>query len=109
MGFFSRWPFFPLDGLLFEIGFFPLDGLLFEMAFFPLDGLLFEMAFFPLNGLLFDIHVGFYSRLVSFRTFANSRGGLLFKIDAANIELNDYKTMIRTTAQVFQPRNMLKC
>ena len=34
---------------------------------------------------------------------ANSRGGFLFKMNAANTEIGDYKTMTKTTAQIFQP------
>ena len=41
--------------------------------------------------------------------FANSRGGLLFKMIAVNIEIDDYKTKRRTTAQGFRTRNMLRC
>ena len=43
--------------------------------------------------------MGFFSRWASFRdeifdiTFANSRGGLLFKKNAANIGIDDYKTI----------------
>ena len=67
---------------------------------FVLDGLLLRWASFrlrPLDGFLFEI------------TFANSRGWLLFKMNTANIELDDYKTMSKTTTQIFQPRKMLKC
>ena len=37
----------------------------------------------PLDGVLFDI------------TFTNSRGGLFFKMNAANSETDDYKTVNR--------------
>ena len=59
-------------------------------------GLLFFIR--PLDGLLFKEV-----------TFANSRGWL-FKINAASIEISDdYKTVSKTTTQIFEPRNMLKC
>ena len=52
----------------------------------------------------------FLSRWASFRdSFGNSRGGLLFKMKAADIETDDYKTMSKTTTQTFQPRNTLEC
>ena len=41
--------------------------------------------------------------------FANSRGGRLFKINGANIEIFGDKTISKTTTQIFQPRNMLNC
>ena len=64
--------------------------------FRPLDGFLFEMGFF-LDGLFIE------------STFANSRGVLLFKMNAANIEVDDYKAMMsKTTAHIFQTRNLLK-
>ena len=73
--------------------------------------------------------MGFFSRWASFRdylcklkrwaysrdghlfeiTFANSRGGLLFKRSAVVIEADDYKIISKTTTQICQPRNMLKC
>ena len=57
------------------------------------------MSFFP----------GFFSRLALFEiTFTNSRGGLLFKMNPANIEIDDYKTICTTTTQIFKQRNMLK-
>ena len=37
------------------------------------------------DGLLFDF------------TFANSRGGLVFKMNVVNNEIDDYKTMSKTT------------
>ena len=30
-------------------------------------------------------------------------------MNAANTEIDDYRTMSKTTTQIFQPRNMLKC
>ena len=60
------------------------------------------------GGLLFEM--GFFTRWATFRdSFANSRGGLLFKRSAVVIETDDYKIMSKTTTQMFQPRNMLKC
>ena len=48
----------------------------------------------------------FFSRFLS---FANSRDGLLFKVNAANIEIDYHQTMSKITTQSFQPRNVLKC
>ena len=48
-----------------------------------LDDLLFEM------GSLFEI------------IFANSRDGLIFNMNAANIEMDNYKTISKTTAPIF--------
>ena len=55
--------------------------------------------------------MGFISRWASFRdgllfeiSFANSRaGGLLFEMNAANIEIDNYKTIRKTTEDIFQP------
>ena len=108
MGFFLRWASFE-DGLLFEMGFFSRwasfrDGLLFNLGFFSRrasfrDGLPFEMGFFSRwasfrDGLLFEM--GFFSSWASFRD------GLLFEMNAGNIDIADYKTMNKTTAQIFQ-------
>ena len=41
------------------------------------------------DGLLFEI------------IFAKSRGGLLFKMNAPNIEMGNYKTICKTTTQIF--------
>ena len=35
--------------------------------------------------------------------------GLLFKMNDADVETDDNKTISKTTTQFFQPRNMLKC
>ena len=60
--------------------------------------------------LLQTQEVGFFSRWAPLRdSFANSRGGLLFKRSAVVIEADDYKIMSKTTTQICQPRNMLKC
>ena len=41
-------------------------------------------------------------------TLANSRGWASLQDDAANNEIDDYKTMSKTITQSFQPQNMLK-
>ena len=46
------------------------------------------------DGLLFEM--GFFSSWASFRD------GLLFEMNAGNIDIADYKTMNKTTAQIFQ-------
>ena len=43
-----------------------------------------------LDGLLLEI------------IFSNSRGGLLFKMNAASSEIDNYKTISKTTIQIFQ-------
>ena len=42
-------------------------------------------------------------------TFANSRGGFLSKMDAAKIEIDNSKTMSKTTVQNFQSGYVIKC
>ena len=64
-------------------------GLLFILEL--LDRLLFKMA-------------GFFLMIIS----ANLRCGFLFKMNAANIGIDEYTTINKTTTQIFQPRNMLK-
>ena len=74
----------------------------------PMD--LFSFLKKPLDGLLFEMR--FFSRWDSFRDgilFATtySRGGLLFKMIAENIKSDYFKTMSKTTTQIFQPQNLL--
>ena len=64
-------------------------GLLFILEL--LDRLLFKMA-------------GFFLMITS----ANLRCGFLFKMNAANIGIDEYTTINKTTTQIFQPRNMLQ-
>ena len=42
-------------------------------------------------------------------TVANSRCWVLYKTNATNIEIYNYKTVIKPTTQSFHPRNVLKC
>ena len=51
--------------------------------------------------------MGFFWRLHC--TFANSRGGLLLKMDAASIVIDDCRATSKTTIQNFKPQNMLNC
>ena len=97
-----------MDGLLFFLG--PLDGLLFFLG--PLVGLLFFLGlsdglFFlgPLDGLLFCL--GPLDGLQTKITFAKSGGGLLFKKNAANIEIDDYKTRAKLLYTFFNHETCL--
>ena len=107
------------DRLLFKITFVKLkrwasfrDSLLFKITKIANSsgGRLFEMVYFSRLLKLQTQAAGVFSRWSTFQDYLNCKlkRWASFQLNAVNIEIDDCKTMIKTTTQTFQSRNMLK-